>query len=44
MGLTITSTHPIYTFDMSYGGFFILRKNIALALDKEFGENYALLS
>ena len=44
MGLTITSTHPIHTFDMSCGGFFILRKNIALALDQEFGENYALLS
>lgn len=28
---------------MGYGGFFNLRKNIALALDEEFGENYALL-
>ena len=28
---------------MGAGGFFALRKNIALAMDKEFGENYALL-
>ena len=44
MGVTITATHRPYEFDMGYGGFFILRKNIAFALDEEFGENYALLS
>lgn len=43
MGVTITATNSTYTFDMGCGGFFNLRKNIALALDKEFGENYALL-
>ena len=44
MGVTITATNSPYEFDMSYGGFFNLRKNIAFALDKEFGENYALLA
>ena len=44
MGVTITATHRPYEFDMGYGGFFNLRKNIAFALDEEFGENYALLS
>ena len=44
MGVTMTATDPRYSFDMGCGGFFNLRKNIALALDKEFGENYALLS
>ena len=29
---------------MGYGGFFNLRKNIALAMDKEFGENYSNLN
>ena len=43
MGITITAPNSSYDFDMGYGGFFNLRKNIALALDKEFGENYALL-
>ena len=42
MGVTITATHSPYEFDMGYGGFFNLRKNIAFALDEEFGENYAL--
>ena len=41
MGITITATNSKYDFDMGYGGFFNLRKNIALALDKDFGENYA---
>ena len=43
MGVSITSKNSIYDFDMGYGGFFSLRKNIALALDKDFGENYSLL-
>lgn len=43
MGVSISATNSIYDFDMGYGGFFNLRKNIALALDEEFGENYALL-
>ncbi len=41
MGITITATNSSYDFDMGYGGFFNLRKNIALALDKDFGENYS---
>lgn len=41
MGVTITATNSTYEFDMGYGGFFNLRKNIALALDKDFGKNYA---
>ena len=40
MGITITATNAQYTFDMGYGGFFTLRKNIAYALNREFGENY----
>lgn len=44
MGITLTATNSKYDFDMGYGGFFNLRRNIALALDKEFGENYSLLS
>ena len=44
MGVTITATNSSLNFDMGYGGFFNLRKNIALALDQEFGENYALLN
>lgn len=43
MGVSISATNSIYDFYMGYGGFFNLRKNIAFALDKEFGENYALL-
>ena len=38
MGITVTATNSKYDFDMGYGGFFNLRKNIALALDKDFGE------
>jgi hypothetical protein len=41
MGITISATHSSYSFDMGYGGFFNLRKNIALALDNELGEMYA---
>ena len=32
MGVTITAIHSPYEFDMGYGGFFNLRKNIAFAL------------
>ena len=44
MGVSIVCKNPKYGFDMGYGGFFNLRKNVALALDKEFGELYATLS
>ncbi len=44
MGVSITCTNAKYDFDMGYGGFFNLRKNVAIALDKEFGELYATLS
>ena len=44
MGVTITATNPKYEFDMGYFGFFQLRKEIALALDEEFGRNYADLA
>ncbi len=40
MGITITATNSTYEFDMGYGGFFVLRRNIARALDKEFGDTY----
>ncbi len=43
MGVTITATNPLHTFDMGAGGFFNLRKNIAIALDQEFGDHYAKL-
>ena len=43
MGVTITANNSKYSFDMGYGGFFSIRTQIALALDKEFGDNYALL-
>ena len=44
MGVTITATNPKYEFDMGYFGFLQLRKEIALALDEEFGRNYANLA
>lgn len=44
MGVSITATNSEYDFYMGYGGFFNLRRNVALALDKDFGENYSLLS
>lgn len=44
MGVTITATNPKYEFDMGYVGFLQLRKEIALALDEEFGRNYADLA
>ena len=43
MGITITATNATHSFDMGCGGFFNLRKNIALALDKELGEVYTQL-
>ena len=43
MGIRLTADHSSYVFYMGYGGFFSLRKNIALALDREFGEHYAEL-
>lgn len=43
MGVTITATNPLHTFDMGVGGFYRLRRNIALALDEEFGKHYALI-
>ena len=44
MGVSIRATNSSYSFDMGFGGFFNLRKNIALALDDEFGKNYANLA
>lgn len=44
MGVSITCKKPKYTFDMGEGGFFNLRKNVALSMDREFGELYATLS
>ena len=41
MGVTITATNAKCDFDMGYAGFLNLRKNIALALDEEFGNSYA---
>ena len=43
MGVSIIATHSKYSFDMGAGGFFNLRKNIALALDEEFGHHYETL-
>lgn len=40
MGVTISATHSSYSFNMGYGGFGNLRKNIALALDDAFGNMY----
>lgn len=40
MGVTISATHSSYEFDMGYGGFSNLRKNIALALNDHFGKAY----
>ena len=41
MGVTIYANGSDTSFQMGYGGFFNLRKNIAIALDREFGEHYA---
>ena len=40
MGVCLTSRKSDYSFDMGYGGFHNLRKNIAIAWDKELGETY----
>ena len=40
MGVTVTANNSRYAFHMGGGGFFSLRKTIANALDREFGENY----
>ena len=41
MGVSISAKNASYSFDMGGGGFFNLRKNIAYALDNDFGEVYA---
>lgn len=41
MGVTISATHSSYSFNMGYGGFGNLRRNIALALNDHFGKAYA---
>ena len=41
MGVTIKATNSTYNFDMGAGGFFDLRKNIAYALDPDFGRVYS---
>ena len=40
MGVCLTSRKSDYSFDMGYGGFHNLRKNIASAWDEELGEAY----
>ena len=44
MGYTIYANGSSVSFDGGGGGFFNLRKNIALAFDKELGEHYATLA
>lgn len=41
MGIHLTAKNSKHAFYMGYGGFFCLRKNIAMALDKEFGKIYS---
>lgn len=41
MGVTISANGSNRSFNCGYGGFFNLRKNIALAYDGELGEHYA---
>lgn len=43
MGFCLTATNSKYSFNGGYGGFALLRQNIANAWDKEFGEHYATL-
>lgn len=45
MGISLyaNSKYVSQKFDMSYGGFFALRSQIANAFDKEFGEHYSQL-
>ena len=40
MGVTITSKNPLFEFDTGYITFFYLRKNIAQAIDEDFGNAY----
>ena len=40
MGVSITAKNSSFEFNCGCGGFYNLRKNIALAFDKEFGEHY----
>lgn len=43
MGVSIKAANSTFTFDCGSGGFFNLRKNIAFALDPEFGSLYGKL-
>lgn len=45
MGISLyaNSKYVSQEFDMSYGGFFALRSQIANAFDKEFGKHYSQL-
>lgn len=43
MGVFISATNSTYEFNMGYGGFFDLRRNIASAIDRELGELYSQL-
>lgn len=43
MGFTLTANNSKYSFDGGYGGFLLLRQNIAKAWDEEFGEHYETL-
>lgn len=43
MGVSITATNSKYSFDAGAFGFFNLRKNIALALNEDFGKHYEKL-
>lgn len=43
-GLSITANNSQYSFDCGYGGFFNLRKNVALAFDEELGKHYSSMS
>ena len=40
MGVSIECIKPLYDFDMGYGGFYNLRKNIAYCVDSGFGKLY----
>lgn len=43
MGFSLTATNSKYSFSGGYGGFALLRQNIANAWDTEFGDHYATL-
>jgi len=40
MGVSLYATNSKYSFEMGYGGFYNLRKNIAYAVDVELGDIY----